>query len=240
MRWFARWYARRIVNVNVNIVLAGAGALAITVGVMHPLELSGFHHWVQAKTGLDHKLVIGGLTFLVDLVADVIVYFALHWLANHWPGRAKPELLQPQQARPTFMRDATMVQVERMILAPLFYVIALGAQHALLRMNFSVAFATATGFTLGIICTRALHTMWMLRLERRWQKRLDQDEQAAQMDSLSEEFDDPGPDQPAAPDTNAPNTTAPESTAPNTTGPKTTTPGASTRAQRTQATSRAG
>lgn len=191
MQRLARWYARRIVNVNVNIVLAGAAALAITVGVMHPLEIVGFHHWIERQTGLDHKIIIGALTFLVDLVADVGVYFALHWLANHWPGRAKPELLQPQHAHPTFMRDATMVQVERMILAPIFYVIALGAQHAMLRMAFSVAAATATGFTLGIICTRVIHTVWMLRHERRWQKRLDQDELAAQMDSLSEEFDDP-------------------------------------------------
>lgn len=190
MRWFARWYARRIVNVNVNIVLAGAAALAITVAVMHPLELSGVHHWIERQTGLDRKIVIGVLTFLVDLVSDVVVYFGLHWLANHWPGRAKPELLQPQHAHPTFMRDATMVQVERMVLGPLFYLIALGGQHALLRMNVSVAAATATGFTLGILCTRALHTMWMLRQERKRRQRLPQEEQAALIDSLSEEFDE--------------------------------------------------
>ncbi len=191
MQRFARWYARRIVNVNVNIVLAGAAALAITVAVMHPLELSGVHNWIEQKTGLDRKIVIGILTFLVDLIADVVVYFSLHWLANHWPGRGKPELLQPQHAHPTFMRDATMVQVERMILGPLFYLIALGGQHALLRMNASVAMATATGFTLGILCTRALHTMWMLRKERKRQGRLPQEEQAALMDSLSEDFEDP-------------------------------------------------
>lgn len=193
MQRLARWYARRIVNVNVNIVLAGVAALAITVGVMHPLELLGVHRWFEVHTGLDKKLVIGALTFLVDLVADIVVYFALHWLANHWPGRHKPDLLQPQHAHPTFMRDATMVQVERMVLGPVFYLIALGTQHALLRIDFSVALATATGFGLGLASTRAVHTMWMLRQERRWRKRIPQAEQAAAVDSLAEEFEDVSP-----------------------------------------------
>jgi hypothetical protein len=190
MQWLARWYARRIVNVNVNIVLAGAAALAITVGVVHTLEILGVHRWIERHTGLEHKIVIGALTFVVDLVADILVYYFLHWLANHWPGRIKPKLFQPQHAHPTFLRDATMVQVERMILAPLFYVIALGMQHLMLRAHFELATATATGFGLGILCTRTLHTLWMLRQQRRMQKRLDQDEQAAQLDSLSEDFTD--------------------------------------------------
>jgi hypothetical protein len=163
----ARWYSRRIVNVNVNIVLAGVIALAITVAVMHPLEVAGVHTWVEGHTGLDDKIVVGILTFLVDLVADVLVYYGLHWLANHWPGRTKPELLNPAYANLTFVRDATLVQVERMTLAPIFYATALGLQHVLLHADASVATATAVGFASGIALTRTLHTLWMLRAERR-------------------------------------------------------------------------
>lgn len=217
MHRLARWYAQRIVNVNVNIVVAGIAALGITVAVMHPLELLGFHHWVERKTGLDHKLAVGGLTFLVDLVADIVVYFALHWLANHWPGRASPKILKPQHAHPTFMRDATMVQVQRMVLGPLFYMTALGTQHAMLRAQFSVAASTAVGFGLGLVFTRVLHTMWMLRQERRLVQRLDQEELAAQLDSLSEDFTHTPTDVPH-PNTSSPNTSSPDSSSPETSG----------------------
>lgn len=211
MRRLARWYARRIVNVNVNVVLAGAAALTITIAVMHPLELLGFPRWIEGQTGLEHKLVIGALTFIVDLVADIGVYYALHWLANHWPGRVKPKLLRPQHVHPTFIRDATMVQVERMVLGPVFYLIALGLQHALLRMDLPIASATAIAFITAMISTRVIHTIWMLRQQRRMQARMDQEELAAQMDSLSEEFDDaPSPN--AAPQTPPVVTTRPKAT----------------------------
>ena len=184
MRFLAHWYSHRTVNVNVNIVLAGIIALAITVGVMHPLEVAGVHRALEDRTGLDHKLIIGGLTFLVDIVADVLVYYGLHWLANHWPGRIKPKLLNPAYANMTFMKDATLVQFERILLAPIFYVVALGLQHFLLLQEYSVALATVVGFGTGIAITRTLHTIWMLRADRRALIAMQASEDAALFDSL--------------------------------------------------------
>lgn len=177
MGWLADLYDERIVNVNVNIMLAGATALGITVGVMHAAETSGLLDSIVRAVGERHvqaggyefhfeKFVIGALTFVVDLVADVVVYYGLHWIANHMPrARAKP---RPRAyANLSFMRDATLVQFERALLSPVLYVAALGLQSTLLHRGHGVAFATAVGFAVGIVLSRTLHTLWMLRAERR-------------------------------------------------------------------------
>ena len=60
------------------------------------------------------------------------------------------------------MQDATKVQVERMVLSPILYIVALGGQFLLHKSGTGVAWATAAGFTVGIATTRTLHTLWML------------------------------------------------------------------------------
>lgn len=156
MSWLVRQYARRVINVNVNIVIAGIMALGITVVVMSLLT----------RMGLENKYAITGLTFLVDLVADVLVYYGLHWFANHMPI-GLPKRITPAYANLSFLRDATLVQFERAILSPVLYTIALGLQHTLLQMGWGVEAATAIGFGVGIASARSLHTMWMVRQERR-------------------------------------------------------------------------
>src|SRR4051812_13830271 len=100
MTWLARFYDRRIVNVNVNIVVAGLAAMGLTVFAMHVADNLG---WLAKLEGLlpnikghlvghdfeihSQKLIISAITFLVDLIADVMVYFGLHWLANHMPRK---------------------------------------------------------------------------------------------------------------------------------------------------------
>lgn len=155
MRRLVHWYDQRIVNVNINIILAGALALGITVVVMHAL----------VSLGLENNYAITALTFLVDLVADVGVYFALHWAANHMP-RSAPRVVNVAYGRLGFLKDATLVQFERAVLSPVLYIIALGLQHTLLRLDWGVAAATSVGFAVGIACSRSLHTLWMLRQER--------------------------------------------------------------------------
>jgi hypothetical protein len=131
------WYDYRIVNVNVNVIVAGIAALGITVGVLHLMDRTGA---LQAVTGLvegrefsipglpfrfmGEKMVIGGLTFAIDLIADVLVYYALHWAANHMPRR-RQVLHTRAYADLTFMRDATLVQFERALLSPILYLAAL-------------------------------------------------------------------------------------------------------------------
>jgi hypothetical protein len=173
------WYDYRIVNVNVNVIAAGVAALGFTVGVLHLMDRTGA---LGAVTNLvrgrefslpglpfrfmGEKMVIGGLTFAIDLIADVLVYYALHWVANHMP-RPRQVPRTRAYADMSFMRDATLVQFERALLSPVLYIAALGLQQRLLHTGWSVEASTAIGFTVGIAMTRVLHTLWMLRAERR-------------------------------------------------------------------------
>lgn len=183
MRRVLRLYDRRLINVNVNILGAGAVALAVTVVFMGTAERTGLlaslTSWVSRRhiplpfgAELDaENLVISGLTFIVDLIADVLAYYGLHWIANHMPRRterAKPAAY----ADMSFMRDASLVQFERAMLSPLLYVMALGLQNLLLHRGVGVEAATAWGFGIGMIATRGLHTLWMIRAERRARARL--------------------------------------------------------------------
>lgn len=174
-----RLYRRRIVNVNVNIVFAGLMAMAITVAVMHFLDSTGvlatlkgrvpdFHVTLFGRTFriMGEKLVISGITFFVDMIADVSVYYGLHFVANHLP-RKFGFVATGAHAHLSFMRDATLVQFQRAVLSPLLYAVALGTQNTLLHKGWSVEAATAIGLGSGIALTRCIHTLWMLVTERR-------------------------------------------------------------------------
>jgi hypothetical protein len=180
MTWLARFYDRRIVNVNVNVVASGLAAVGITVLVMHFADnfglldklkgiLPDFHVSLLGKSFEIHgqKLIISGLTFIVDLIADVAVYYVLHWLANHMPRRKKVRQTNPAYADLSFMRDASLVQFERAILSPMLYLVALGLQNALLHRGVGIEKATAIGFVSGIATARVLHTIWMAYNERK-------------------------------------------------------------------------
>jgi len=76
LRALAHWYARRIVNVNVNIIAAGLIALvpvALAVYAIHKTGLVTNPWWITA------------ITFVLDVIFDFSIYFALHYLANHGP-----------------------------------------------------------------------------------------------------------------------------------------------------------
>lgn len=166
-------YARRIVNVNVNIVAAGLLALLLTVGVVKVADHTGFTNWAAGLLGVQHEFIVNAITFVSDLLSDVVIYYCLHWVANHWPRRAaqKLHLPQPHPVHPTFFKDATLVQVERMALSPLLYVLWLGTQHLLMVRGAPAWEATIVGGVLGISITRFLHTLWMLRQQRRWERK---------------------------------------------------------------------
>lgn len=166
MGWFTRLYDRRVVNVNINIVVAGILALGITVGVMHMADVWGTIRWLDAHLPVSYEFIINVLTFLVDVIADVAVYYVLHFLANHMPRRA-PRPKGPGYTDMSFVRDASLVQFERAVLSPLLYVIALGLQHWLLKAGHTIAYSTAIGFAAGVAAVRVLHTFWMLRNEKR-------------------------------------------------------------------------
>lgn len=155
MVWIARLYARRIVNINVNIILAGVLAMSLTLIPVH-----------FSRRFTDHKPTIMAVTFVSDIVFDVVIYYLLHWVANHMPKRRR----QPGVALAdlSFLKDASLVQFERAILAPVYYGAAMGLQWLLLLNHPERReFATAVALMGGIVITRTLHTFWMIRQERR-------------------------------------------------------------------------
>ncbi len=189
--WLGRQYAKRIVNINVNILLAGLLALAPTLLVVKLVEhllrsgvVSG------AKLHLGDKAIISGATLFADIFFDVTIYYALHWIANHSGVFTKLKLakvgarVQKRQARiegiadaavesVPFFKDATKVQFERMVLSPLLYFLFLGTQFVLMSVkHVPPVWATLIGFFVGITIARTLHTLWMLREERRRERAL--------------------------------------------------------------------
>ncbi|QOI99816.1 MAG: hypothetical protein HRU70_04695 [Phycisphaeraceae bacterium] len=164
MRRFARWYARRIVNVNVNIVLAGLLALPPTALVVHFSRYWGVD---------DHdKVLILAITWVTDIIFDVAIYFVLHWAANHgswrnaWLDKAEHVIVEPAYKGMSFVHDAGLVQFQRLVISPVLYVLWLGSQYMLMKAGMDRVPAMALGWVLGISTARTIHTLWMLREER--------------------------------------------------------------------------
>ncbi len=159
MNALIRWYQIRIVNVNVNIIVAGLLALI-------PTAIAA--HLAQHTMGIKNGLAIACITFAVDGVADVGVYYILHWIANHMPKGQPRTASSAAYGHLPYLHDATLAQFERMCLSPILYIIALGGQYVLPRAyGLHITLATAVSFTAGILATRFLHTIWMLKAERR-------------------------------------------------------------------------
>jgi hypothetical protein len=179
MKWLLRLYDRRIVNVNVNIIVAGMLAMGVTIAALKMLDDAGLIAYLSdgmPDLGIDafgkevtfdgHTLVVTGLTLVIDIAADLLVYSVLHWFANYMPRR-KPRIANAAYADMSFVRDTTLIQFERATLSPLLYLITLGLQNRLLHVGWSIEAATFAGFTTGLAITRMMHTVWMLWQERR-------------------------------------------------------------------------
>lgn len=167
-------YARRIVNVNVNVMVAGLLAL---VPVLIAVEIT---EWALRRDIIDgerlhvsDKVIIGAVTFAADIVFDVAIYYTLHWFANHaaWLKETRVQQLEAVaeaavESSP-FFKDATRVQFQRMLLAPLLYVLWIGTQQTLMHAHLvPTSWATIIGFFVGVGTARALHTYWMIKEER--------------------------------------------------------------------------
>lgn len=166
--WAGRHYRRRIVNVNINILLAGIMAIALTAIPVHFSRHFGVTD--------DHKVTILVITLVADVIFDFVIYFGLHWLANHWPQRWENTRRLVERAssasddappRISFFRDAGIVQLQRAALGPLLYIVAVGIQFALMHADADRVLAGAVGYAAGMLITRVIHTAWMLRDQRR-------------------------------------------------------------------------
>jgi hypothetical protein len=155
MDWLGRLYARRIINININIIVAGLAAMLLTLIPVHATRY----------LGIEDKWVIIGITLGCDLAFDVAIYYALHWLANHTV--AMPWSRHRDRAVGlSYFRDATLVQFERAMLGPVYYGVAVAVQYGLLHIMDREP-AALLGLCSGLATTRIIHTLWMLRTERR-------------------------------------------------------------------------
>lgn len=159
-RWFRFYQRYRILNVNANIVLAGF--LAILVAKW-PVQ------WVSNWIGEGRDVLKVVAAAAIDGIADILIYFVLHWLANHWrPFKSKSEreaaLLEKRRGK--FLKHATVIQFERYALFPVFYLVAMGGMYMLMQTGMREGWAFALGFAAAIFTTRVLHTTYWLKTGR--------------------------------------------------------------------------
>ncbi len=154
-RLFHLYQRSRIFNINFNVV--AAGLLAILIAKMPVAYVSD---WI----GHEHKLWITLAAAAIDMVVDVLIYYGLHWLANHWrPPSRRPKIRKSNRA---FFKDATLIQFERAILSPLYYIVAGGLMYILQHQGIKPSWAFVWAFASGIFVTRIVHTIWGLRTGR--------------------------------------------------------------------------
>jgi hypothetical protein len=148
---------KRVVNINANIVASGLLAVVIA---KYPVYLVG------EAIGREHRFLITLAAGAIDMVVDIAIYYALHWIANHWHPSWKKSAKRKHKR--SFFHDASLIQFERAILSPLYYVIAMGLMYELQRWGLieSHSWAFVVGFTAGIVVTRVVHTMWGMRTGR--------------------------------------------------------------------------
>lgn len=151
-RVFKLYQRKRVININVNILAAGLISIALT---KFPI------HWISAWIGEDQKFYISVIAYALDTTMDFLVYFALHWLANHWnPHGHHPETDQKTKLK-KFAKEATRVQAERIALVPVFMLLSMGGMYALQRFaEISASWSFVIAFISAMLVTRVIHTIW--------------------------------------------------------------------------------
>ncbi|MBK7405503.1 MAG: hypothetical protein IPJ41_12950 [Phycisphaerales bacterium] len=154
-RLFDLYQRKRVININANIIASGLLAVAVA---KYPVLLIGRY------IGEQHRLVITFAAGGIDMFVDVLLYYALHWIANHWnpPWKRKP---RPKPKR-SFFHEASLVQFERAILSPIYYLVAMGLMYYLQIRGLGHSWAFVIGFASGLVVTRVLHTIWGVRSGR--------------------------------------------------------------------------
>lgn len=158
-RLFRYYQRKRIININANVIAAGLLALVPTAAIVWTFKHlnPGEPAWVYT-----------GVSVITDILADVSIYFLLHWVANHWrpvAGGSERERQKLAAKPPPFWKDASLVQFERALLSPLYYIIAAGLMQYL-QEHVHAGWAVLIAFPAGLLVTRALHTVWGLRTGR--------------------------------------------------------------------------
>jgi len=79
---------------------------------------------------------------------------------------AKPNLeAGPDKPKISFLRDATTIQLQRLCLSPLFYLIVATGQWFLLHAGMARELTVVLPFFAAIVITRVIHTYWMIHAD---------------------------------------------------------------------------
>ena len=156
-RLFRLYQRKRIININVNAVVAGLLAIALA---MYPVR------WIGDLFEKDQAFLKSLGAYGIDSIFDVAVYFALHWVANHWnplKPKSQQDIRHQKASKPNYLRDVATVQAERLALVPVFAAVSIGGMWALQRFvgwdsGGMLKLAFVMSFITGIVTTRILHT----------------------------------------------------------------------------------
>ncbi len=153
---FRLYQRRRVINVNANVIAAGLLAIALA---KFPVA------WLSAAIGPGHKVLKSVAAYAIDMAFDVALYFALHWVANHWrPLRPLNENdpLHVPRSRRSFLLDAGRIQAERAALVPIFAAVAIGGMTVLQHRGVKASWAFVFAFLAAMLITRIIHTAFGL------------------------------------------------------------------------------
>lgn len=158
-RLFRLYQRKRVININFNIIMSGLLSTAAVAGMLVFMKSVLGTQWPSwAYTAFSAA---------ADLVLDVAIFVGLHWIANHWrPLQGTSEREQEQLAAkpPDAVRDAAQLQIERAIISPLYYIIAVaGTEMLQQQFGWHPAAAVSAAYPAGLVVTRTIHTIWGLR-----------------------------------------------------------------------------
>jgi len=159
-RLFLLYQRKRIINVNANIIAAGLGAICLT---LIPVSLTRL--FIGPDLTPRDSLIITAIAGVSDMVFDVTIYYVLHFVANHWrpiKARRRKDVEHQTRKPPPFFRDATLIQFQRALLSPIYYIVALSLKLTLLKHGEAREVALVVGFVSALIVTRIIHTAWGL------------------------------------------------------------------------------
>ena len=157
-RLFRLYQRKRVINIDANVIAAGLGSTAMVMGLIWVLKHPLGQHWPTWG--------YTAFSLVADLLLDVTIFAGLHWVANHWrpvDGRTARERMELGAAAPPHLEDAARVQLERAVLSPLYYIIAVLGTEWLQRTGMHPAWAVAIAYPAGLVVTRTLHTWWGLK-----------------------------------------------------------------------------
>lgn len=158
-RLFRLYQRKRVININLNIVASGLLSTAVVAGLLV---------FMKSVLGTDWpSWAYTGFSAVADLFLDVSIFFGLHWVANHWRplrGTNDRERHQLDARPPSAVRDAAQLQLERAVISPLYYIIAIaGTQMLQQEFGWHPAAAVLLAYPAGLVVTRTIHTIWGLR-----------------------------------------------------------------------------